>query len=162
MEIRTKLNNKGFTLFEALIAALILTIVGSGIAGVYVMEGSLLVRTGHRLEAINYARSVADQLINIGRDVEISPFYGYGDVPAELSSGLHTETTDPTICILPDSYFKLHLNGKLTYTVDQIDFGNNVKGRRVEIIIEWNESFPKKQKIQETLFIIAYFYTSYY
>ena len=143
------LGKRGFTLFETLIAALVLSIVGSAIAGVYIMEGSLLVRTSHRLEAMNFARSVADRLTEIG-------YSGPVDGISIFSLGQHTETTNPQICVLPDSYFKLRLNGKLKYNVDQIAI-NKYKLRRVEIIVEWDEAFPKRQKVKESLFIIANF-----
>jgi len=61
------MTKRGFTLFETMIAALILTIVGAGMAGVYMMEGGLVSRASHRLMAINYAKSAADFLIGEGR-----------------------------------------------------------------------------------------------
>src|SRR3989338_6803724 len=94
MEERAGVRKKGFTLFETLIAALVLTIVGSAIAGIYVFEGAMLLQASHRLEAINYARSAAERLLQY---------------EGSTSLGIHNEGTDPGICRLPKSYFKTDL-----------------------------------------------------
>lgn len=159
------MNKRAFTLFETMLAALILAIVGTGMAGVYMLEGSLSNRASHHLMAINYAKSAADSLIAIGRSQGagiLDPwFISQNSAFASLSSGMHTQTSDPDICTISDSYFKLHLNGTLTYNVDSIDIGNSISGCRVEVIVEWDEKFPKNQHVRESLYIIPYFYYFY-
>lgn len=159
------MKKRGFTLFETMLAALILTIVGAGMAGVYMMEGSLSNRASHRMMAINYAKSAGDSLIGIGRSngTQVLPPWMLPQTSfAELSPGMHNETTDPAICIISDSYFKLHLNGRLSYNVDSVDIGNDLSGCRVEVIVEWDEKFPKIQHMRESLFVISYFYYSFF
>lgn len=143
------MTKKGFTLIETLISAMILTIVGSGIAGIYVLESGLLTQTAHRLEAVNYARSTAETLIDAGKRE------GDDDSMKLLLIGTHTAETDPEACSLPDCYFKTRLNGKLSYAADDVTLENNITARRVTIIVEWQEKFPKVQNKKEELVTAA-------
>ncbi|MBN1354294.1 MAG: prepilin-type N-terminal cleavage/methylation domain-containing protein [Candidatus Omnitrophica bacterium] len=173
-----KSKRKGFTLFETLIAALILTIVGGGLAGVYMMEGTLLLHSSHRAEAVNYAASLADKLLRLASEPALDwgwgnwdPYYIMYETPA-FSLGNHNEDTDPEICQLADSYFKLHLKGTLRYQVEDISvsekYGDTaglssygaLVARRVDVIVEWEEAFPRKERKSEHLYIAATFYFS--
>lgn len=138
---------RGFTLLEAMFAALILVIVGGGIAGVYILENGLISHVSHRLEAVNYARSVAENLINLATP--------YADTETEprLSPGTHNELA---ICGLPDNYFSKHLKGKLSYTIQDIGLPDPVyKARRAQITVEWTERFPKTENKREDLFLVV-------
>lgn len=145
MEIKVKkINKKGFTLLEVLVASLILAVVGSGIAGVYIMEERLFVRTLHRLEAVNYARSALEELLALtGGDLEVA-----------LKVGDHT---DPEICDLPDGQFKERFKGALSYRVDEFQVSETTNAKRIEVIVKWQEKFPKKEDRKETLVTVASF-----
>ena len=186
MEIR----KKGFTLFEALVAALVLILFGTGMMGLYVVQQALLLQTQHRIQAIDYARGVADILLELGQEAEIidetpaqiqEAYLSDGEdgvkaltknEPADLKNGTHTAPLNTTgsdistdICVLPDSYFKQTLKGKLSYVVDEFtivaidQWGDPIstEAKRVEIIVEWEESFPNTQVKKESLFIVAYY-----
>ena len=170
MEERYKMNRKAFTLFETLIAALILVIVGTGITAMYVVESSLLTQTLHRIEAMNYAQSCANMLMSIA---EVNPYgtdfwYGYYEGPPELSSGLHSEATDPKICGIPDSDFKKTFKVAMKYEIDKVvlippggyaDDPSYSQGTlRAKITVEWEEKFPKDQKKTEILYIAPCYY----
>ena len=164
---KIKITRRGFTLVETLIGALILTIVGAGIASSYVLESSLLAQASHRLQAINYAMSCADNLMEVASDfggytyTYQSSYYG----PDELSLGFHSQATDPAVATIPDSYFRRQLNGVLEYNVEMLPLYSGVGWgsgiTRVTITVRWNEKFPKRQNKQESLVVlpIAYSYT---
>jgi len=142
---------KGFTLFEALVASLILTILGTGMIGIYIVEHALLLRTSHRVQAIDYARSAAELLTYAGDRAALT---GWWQEMPELTLGEHSESTDGEICILPNSYFKTQLRGKLYYSVDSIQVGNPpIPARLAEITVEWEERFPKRERLKEKLYI---------
>ena len=148
------IKKKGFTLFEALISTLILSIIGSGIASVYIIESGLLSRTAHRLQAINYAQAAAETLLDLGAGVTATSSGIHAtlySMPNELAIGEHS--TEPQICIIPDGYFKKHLNGRLRYIITKVSLP--MKAHRAEIIVEWDEKFPKPEKMSEHLFIVA-------
>ena len=157
------MRKKGFTLLEILIAAIILIVVGTGIAGVYVIENALLKQAKHRLEAVNYARNCASLLHAIPDKGKVLFWYGSGyDGPAELAPGVHTTDSDPSICTLPTSYFKDKLNAWLMYEVDKLkireagiyEFGV----MRVKITVTWNEKFPKETTKTEEFFAAPAYY----
>ena len=158
------IGKKGFTLLETLVAALVLTVIGSAIAGVYVMEGALLSHTSHRLDAINYARGVADTLAEKAKNTTTgrSSFYRYKYPPGELSAGLHTENSDPEICKLPRCFFRDKLDGRIKYRVEDVTLTGGVNGRKVEVSVEWVEKFPKRKSKSEKLDTLVTFYPSYY
>ena len=144
---------KGFTLFEALVAALILTILGTGMIGVYIVEHALLLRTAHRVQAIDYARSAAELLTYVGDGVALT---GWWQEAPELTLGEHSESTNGEICILPNSYFTAQLRGKLYYRVDSVQVGNPpIPARLAEITVEWEERFPKRERLKEKLYIVT-------
>ena len=157
------MRKKGLVLFEALIAALIITIIGSGVATLYLYEAGLLNRTAHRLQAINYAKAAVETIL-----AKESSIYSVGHIgsvvfPTELSLGVHSESTDPAICILPDSYFKKTLKGSLSYTVTQTTiplsnfYTTAINAYCAEITVEWTEAFPKGEKVQERLFTVFFY-----
>lgn len=138
------MNKKGFTLLEVLVASLILAVVGSGIAGVYIMEERLFVRTLHRLEAVNYARGALEKLLALtGGDLEVA-----------LKEGDHT---DPEICDLPDGHFKERFKGALSYRVDEFKVSEITNAKRIEVIVKWQEKFPKKEDKKESLVTVLSF-----
>ena len=161
------MRKKGLVLFESLIAALIITIIGSGVATLYLYEAGLLNRTAHRLQAINYAKAAAEAILAKESSIKGTGVLGRNTVfPTELSLGLHSESTDPAICTLPDSYFKQTLKGSLSYTVTQtmIPLSNfyalytaGAPAYCSEITVEWTEAFPKGEKVQEKLFTVFFY-----
>ena len=158
------MRKKGLVLFEALIAALIITIIGSGVATLYLYEAGLLNRTAHRLQAINYAKAAAEAILAKESSIKGTGVLGRNTVfPTELSLGLHSESTDPAICILPDSYFKKTLKGSLSYTVTQTTiplsnfYTTAINAYCAEITVEWTEAFPKGEKVQEKLFTVFFY-----
>lgn len=147
-----KTGKKSFALSEAMIGALILSIIGSGMAGLYILQAGLLSKTMHRLEAINYARSAAEALLEAGRD------YATDSASANLlSAGTHS---DAVVCDIPQSYFRDYLGGKMTYTVTDITIDPTIKARRADITVTWKDKLPKAQDMKETLAVIAYFYST--
>lgn len=130
------LKRKGFTLFEVMLTTIILMVVGSSIAGIYMMEGATLNRSAHRLEAINYARSLAERIIT-GEGIS------------------NTMKPDLTLCVLPESYFTKALKGTMDYKLTGVKVGTT-SGIRVDIKVEWEEKLPKKEKLSETLFFIVF------
>ena len=150
---KTGSSKKGFTLFEALVAALIRTILGTGMIGVYIAEHALLLRTSHRVQAIDYARSAAELLAYAGDNAATTGFWQ--EVP-QLTLGEHSESTDGDVCLLPNSYFKTQLRGMLHYRVDSVQVGNPpISARLAEITVEWEEKFPKRERLKEKLYIVT-------
>ncbi len=155
------MKKRGIAIAEVLVAALILTIVSAGTAGIYFHQANIMAQSAHRLAALNYASSCADKLLAI--ETAEGLYLGqYGAYPLPLSPGLHDEATDPEFCTLPETYFKTELNGSLKYYVDKIVLtSQNSRSEgvlRIAISVEWEESFPKKQSKSETLVIIPAFY----
>ena len=173
MGIKIKITKRGFTLVETLIGALILTIVGAGIASSYVLEAALLTQTSHRLMAMNYAMSCADSLMEIGSDPSWGGYTYIGNQeyygPPELSLGFHSQATDPLITAIPDSYFSRQLNGTLVYNVELLAMESYQGGGwssstgilRVTIMVRWDEKFPKRQNKEENLVVLPVGYYSY-
>ena len=166
------MNKKGFTLLETLVAALILTVIGGAIAGVYIKEGALLAHTSHRLQALNYARSVTDGLVKIseGDDDESSGrwggwwslFFKIRNPRAELTPGYHDDRSNPEICDLPYSFFEDHLEARVFYEIKDMAVTERVSVRIVEVSVEWTETFPKREKKEEKLYAIVMYYPSWY
>ena len=175
------IRKKGFTLLETLVAALVLILFGTGLLGLHVAQKAFLLHAQHRVQALDYARGVADILLELGREAEIidetppeikAQMWANWRVrfevltrnePEDLTLGTHTAPADTTpttistdICVLPDSYFKQTLKGKLSYVVDTFSVGT-INARRVEIIVEWEENLPRTQVKEESLFIVAYY-----
>lgn len=139
-----KSSKRGFTLAEVLAAGLILIITSVGIAGMYAMEYGLLLQTSHRMQAINYARGIAGVLLE--EDIN----------SGKLAIGTHDKNTDPDICTLPDSYFKIKLKGEARYIVDDYPVEAGITARRVRVILEWKELMPKRD-MEEDLYFVAFF-----
>ena len=155
MGMKTTDRNKGFTLLELLVAGIILTMVGAGLAGVYVIEYAMMMQTAHRLTAVNYATSVADSLIEIGEPQDWRWGLGEATYPPELSLGEHTEATDPSLCTLPPGPFKDTLSGSLKYQVwNRVIAG--ATGRLVRVTVSWTEQFPKVAEKEEILYFTAF------
>ena len=161
------MKNKGFTLIETLTAAFILIIVGTGIAGIYIMEGALLKQAAHRITAAYYARSCANRLIDtVGpaqkdfRSAMRSANMVQRLKAVGLSTGLHTQGTDPLLCSLPVSDFKDFYGGTLQYTIDAIPLPDNATAGafRANILVEWEEKFPNQHKTKESMSIILFSY----
>lgn len=163
------MTRKGFTLFEMLIASIILVAIGTGMAGIYVAQGALLRNAAHRLEAVNYIQSCADSLMSLGRGVMLENGTGVwlapnGESmgPPELALGIHNTATDPALCTLPDAYFKQSLNGTLEYLVEKVPFSEAEVERgylRVKITAKWTENLGGQRTAEETFYIIACEYT---
>lgn len=134
---------KGFLLIEVMVAAIILTILATGIMGTIVIQKGMLNRSLFKTEAMNYARSVADMLLN---EASASPNY----FPKSLGLGDHTIDTDPDICTLPDGYFKTNLNGIVKYTITKIKI-NTTDMFRVEITVEWKNLQNPTENHSKTL-----------
>lgn len=158
------ITKKGFTLIEILVAALVLTTVGVGIAGTYIIDKAMLSRASHRMQAINYAKNAAGLLQKYSEWVETdygktNYIYGGGSsyIPPYLGIGIHTKDTDPEICSLPESSFTQKLGATLAYNTKEIPV-LDVKAILVEITVEWYETFPKKELVKENLFVVAFYF----
>ena len=156
MNARRLLNNNGFTLVEIMLGALIIIVTSVGIASLLLAENMLLAQASHRLQAINYARACAERLQAVLEPDEVCSIV---DWPSELTTGLHTEATDPSICALPASYFRDELNGKIEYNIEEMasvetPVSSMDQGLlRAEIIVEWTEKFPKTKTVKEKLYM---------
>lgn len=172
---KIRLKNKGFSLLEAIAATLILVIIGTGIAAVYVVETALLSQAAHRLEAINYARTCAGHLTELGGSWS-EKFIG--TISGSFGAGLHTVANTPDICTLPETYFRDTLSGTLTYEIQRIPvlyddqvavqdrvFHSSVDEApagtttyvlayilRAKITVTWEEHFPTDTEKTETFY----------
>lgn len=151
---------KGIVLAEVIIAVLMLTIFATGLMAAFFMQNKLLYTIGHKAHAVNYAVSAAEKLFGLTKNIE---WYYPGAIP-ELTSGLHTKDTDPTICGLPDNHFTEILKGKLEYTVtDDIVLSNETTAVKVTITVSWEEeTTPDGEREEESLVIAPIFVDSYY
>lgn len=143
---------------------LILSIVASAIAGVYIHEKGLLNQAAHRMQSMNYARACADSLLALCGRFQISRCWT--NLPTELNDGMHDARTDPELCVLPESYFRDTMKGELKYEVKKYET-NRTKWSangivRGKIIVEWTENFPKEEKKTQELSVILGSYDEYF
>ncbi|GEM_PF-5312040 len=148
---------KAFALIEGMVAGLVLSLIGAGMVGIYLVQTMNSSKVSHRMDAANYAMSIAETLMAI--DVTESTPPGK---PAnlEFSAGTHNAATDPSICALPDSYFTKALGGKASYFIDDLQANDNVKVTRARIKIEWDEKPPKAAHVSESLCIAVYMHVN--
>jgi len=121
---------RGFVLLEVLVSTVIIAIMAAGIGFVVYSEKSFTAEIVHRVEGINYARSVAELLLD-------QAYYNPGNFSAPLSAGYHDVVTDPDICTIPDLPFKNKFGGKVSYTISDVTV-NSVPMLKVVIRSEWN------------------------
>ena len=150
---KMEMKKKAIILIDVIVAALMIVIFVGAAMNVQVIENASSAYISHRIDALNYASNIADELIRIG---SLTIYTGM-NVPPEFSSGIHTVTTNPAICTLPDSFFKLHLNGTARYEVNYVPIEGMVKACRVKVIVDWKEKSPKASDKSESLYIAAFY-----
>lgn len=127
----------GFTLLEIIISMLILSMVTAGIFGLFVTSSKYIVEAGHRLQAINYARQVAENLkiyVTADTTTPIPP-----GANTALIAGTDKPYTDSGIATTPQNSITNTNIGvgvpTCTYTVQ--DLAGGLKS--ATITVTWNE-----------------------
>lgn len=133
----------GFILYEILVSTIVILAFVSATAGMIIALPHSSVIMKHRLEAVQYAASVASRLMFLGSQNKDNSL---------LSVGTHT---DLDICALPTSFFKDSLSGEIKYVVSEKTMDPKVKARLVEVIVTWKEKNPTKQ-LEERLTVIVF------
>lgn len=118
-----------FTLIEIVVAMLILSLVAAGTFALFASSHKFINEAGHRLQAIYYAKRVAETLkVYISADSGTPPNAGTAfNNSAFASIGLASSVTDPNSGIVYN----------LAYTVSNPISGSELKS--VTITTTWNE-----------------------
>ena len=143
-----------YILVEVLVAVIVLSIILSSTFGVLLMARSLSSQTNAKIEAINFARSAADKLLDCSTACW-STLRGRQRISAAspyFTSGNHT---DPLICELPSGYFKDTLNGRMSYNVDVITV-DSIDMLRIEVVVTWDDLLDRTKSISENLFFAIF------
>ena len=147
---------RAYILIEVLIAILLLIIVSAAMFHAYGSRFISSDNTMHKLEAIHFAGSAAEKILELSKE----PGAGKGDGsgPGELSFDItHNSSNTPSISTLPECYFKNTLNGKLEYKVtDEGDI--RIKSRdynivKVDIKIYWNDAKIVNKTYTESIYL---------
>lgn len=127
-------SSTSFTLLEIVIAMLILSLVVAGLFGLFVNSTKFIVESQHRLQAMNYARMVAEQLkVYVSADPDTPAGAG-----AALAEGLEKA---PSTIGLDDSITFGGVPMSCKYDVDE---DINILGSltdldKVTITVTWTE-----------------------
>lgn len=131
MNIKT---SSGFSLLEIVVAMLILSLIVAGTFGLFVTSHKFISEAGHRLQAIEYARMVAENL----------KIYVTADMGTNLSSGTPPGAgnvwsgTNPTAAPLNfPSFGNIIPGATCNYSVSNNIPGPNMK--QVAINVNWTE-----------------------
>jgi len=152
MEIKKRIN--GYILAEVIIALLIISFIAASLGVVFLKGKKNLTQFDHRLQAMNFARSVANELLEAAEENKY--YYSKWPVvtPEEFTEGWHTRD-------LPTCYFKNNLSGVLKYNVEIVnvqskDFSPTAaRAMRVTIEVTWRE--PSKDKDNTETLVITPF-----
>lgn len=126
-------SSRGFSLLEIVIAMLILSVVVAGIFSLFITSTKFINEAGHRLQAINYARMVAENLkVYVSADPDTPSGAG-----TALGNGTHDNYTDSGITLLPRDAIVGATGQACTYRVEEIGTSGM---KRVTITVSWNET----------------------
>jgi prepilin-type N-terminal cleavage/methylation domain-containing protein len=125
------METKAFTLVEIIVAMLILGLIVGGMFAVFVGGKKIVIRAGHKTEAINLARQRMEELKSRAyASVDESPAPNPESI--SFSSGISAERR---------------------WTVDDTIFGGQAK--QVTVTVTWTEAGSTKQREEEIVTLIA-------
>ncbi|GAG34459.1 unnamed protein product [marine sediment metagenome] len=125
------MNNRGLTLIEVIISALILSIAVGGILLVFTTEKGVVSHTGRRVQAMDFTRQTLEQLKNaVGADT--------WPAAGDLSSGTHNSEGFLT---LPGDFGPggRFAGAGRSYTVNDVLDSGDIIYKSVTVTVDWSE-----------------------
>ncbi len=131
----------GFSLLELVITTLIIGIFVAGGMGGFSYIRQLTGRDADRLEALGFARMTMENVLT-------SDFTALTDTPTAPPPS----DTNENAALPAGSDLANHANGKRWYIIeDYIDQGGATVGKKISVIVQWDESPSTKQITLATL-----------
>lgn len=121
---------------EIIVAMLIMSLVVAGLFGLFVTSHKFIIEAGHRLQAINYARQVAETL-KVHVIAEPSPITGIGP-PLSTVTPHNPSSSTPNDLGLPSDFITGITGETCTYTVSPNPQGT-IDLKQVTITTTWTE-----------------------
>ena len=132
--IRGRSSLTGFTLLEIVIAMLILSLVVAGIFGMFTTSSKFIAEARHRLQAVNYARMVAEHLkVYVSADSSVP-----AGADTALTAGANKSFSLSGVTIAPSSAIPNTTGQECGYTIT-----NNPSGatglKETTVTVTWTE-----------------------